>query len=97
MPLDTLTDLVDDQQRIVETRPLIVHETHTATGRTMTEALDLFLQDYLESLPADRRQLLARYQIVDALARWWGWGVWARLAGSSSCAAWMTAIRSSCR
>ena len=63
--LDKLTDLVDTEQRIVEARPLIVRETHTVAGRTMAEALDLFLQDYLETLPADRRQLLARYQILD--------------------------------
>jgi uncharacterized protein (DUF2252 family) len=63
--LDKLTDLVDAEQRIVEARPLIVHETHTRAGRTMTEALDLFLQDYLASLPPDRRQLLARYQMLD--------------------------------
>jgi uncharacterized protein (DUF2252 family) len=63
--LDKLTDLVDNQQQIVEDRPLIVRETHTRTGRTLAEALDLFLQDYLETLAPDRRQLLARYQIVD--------------------------------
>ncbi|HKA56236.1 MAG TPA: DUF2252 domain-containing protein, partial [Candidatus Binatia bacterium] len=63
--LDKLTDLVDAEQRIVEARPLIVHETHTRPGRTMTEALELFLQDYLASLPPDRRQLLARYQMLD--------------------------------
>jgi uncharacterized protein (DUF2252 family) len=63
--LDKLTDLVDAEQRIVEARPLIVHETHTRAGRTMTEALDLFLHNYLASLPPDRRQLLARYQMLD--------------------------------
>jgi uncharacterized protein (DUF2252 family) len=63
--LDKLTDLVDAEQRIVEARPLIVHETHTRAGRTMTEALELFFQDYLATLPPDRRQLLARYQMLD--------------------------------
>jgi uncharacterized protein (DUF2252 family) len=63
--LDKLTDLVDNQQQIVEEHPFIVRETHTRTGRTMAEALDLFLQDYLATVAPDRRQLLARYQIVD--------------------------------
>jgi uncharacterized protein (DUF2252 family) len=63
--LDKLTDLVDTEQRIVEARPLIVHETHTVPGRTMAEALELFLRQYLDSLPANRRQLLARYQLLD--------------------------------
>ena len=31
----------------------------------MTEALELFFQDYLATLPPDRRQLLARYQMLD--------------------------------
>ena len=45
------SDLVDTQQRSVEARPLSVHETHPMTGHTMTEALDLLLQDYLDTLP----------------------------------------------
>jgi uncharacterized protein (DUF2252 family) len=63
--LEKMADLVDDQHRIVEHRPFIVRETHTETGQPVSEALDDFLQSYLESLGWDRRRLLERYQIVD--------------------------------
>jgi len=63
--LDKMADLVDNKLRIVEDRPLIVRETKTDAGRPMIEAIDLFLQSYVESLPLDRRYLLGRYQILD--------------------------------
>ena len=63
--LEKMADLVDDQHRIVEQRPFIVRETHTENGQPVSEALDDFLQSYLESLGWDRRRLLERYQIVD--------------------------------
>ncbi len=63
--LEKMADLVDDQHRIVEQRPFIVRETHTEDGRPVSEALDDFLQSYLESLGWDRRHLLERYQIID--------------------------------
>ena len=63
--LGKMTELVNNQHRIIEEAPLIVRETHTATGRPIGEALGLFLQAYLESLTWDRRQLLSGYRIVD--------------------------------
>src|SRR5262249_32641970 len=52
--LGKMTDLVDDQQRIHESRPLIVRETMTEGGRPIAEALTLFLQSYLGSIAEDR-------------------------------------------
>lgn len=63
--LEKMTDLVDDRHQIVESRPLIVRETHTATGRPVREALGMFLEAYLKSLSPDRQQLLARYRVAD--------------------------------
>lgn len=63
--LEKMADLVDDEQRIVEQRPLIVRETHTEQGQPVFEALDDFLQSYLGSLDWERRMLLERYRIVD--------------------------------
>src|SRR5262249_51647118 len=39
--LDKMTAIVDAKQRIVEDRPLIVRETHTADGVPILKALDL--------------------------------------------------------
>lgn len=63
--LEKLTEQVDGEHRIIEDVPLIVRETHTATGRPIEEALDGMLRSYLESLALDRRRLLSRYRIVD--------------------------------
>jgi len=63
--LEKLTDILDDRKRIVETKPLIVRETHTSAGRPVREALGLFLLHYMESLAPDRRLLLSRYRVVD--------------------------------
>ena len=95
--LDKLTDLVDNQQQIVEDRPLIMRDTHTRAGRTIAEALDLFLQDYLESCPPTGASCWPGTRWSMWRARWWGWGAWVRAAGCSSCVAWMTRIPSSCR
>ncbi|WP_431273690.1 DUF2252 domain-containing protein [Variovorax ureilyticus] len=64
--LDKMTDLVDDQHRIVEQHPFIVRQTHTSTGRPVQEALGLFLSGYLDSLAPDRRLLLSRYRMIDS-------------------------------
>ena len=63
--LDKMAKLVDNQQRIVEVRPFIVRETITEAGRPIAEALGLFLEKYFESLPDDRKVVLARYRILD--------------------------------
>lgn len=63
--LGKMTDLVDDRHRIVEQRPFVVRETHSSAGRPIQEAVGLALAAYLDSLAPERRQLLARYRIVD--------------------------------
>ncbi len=63
--LEKMTDLVDNKQRIVENAPFVVRETETEDGMPIREALGLFLQQYLASLPEDRRQLISRYQVLD--------------------------------
>ena len=63
--LENLTDLVDDRRRIVEDPPFVAHETETAAGHPIDEAVDLFLRSYVSSLPAERRVLFERYQVVD--------------------------------
>jgi uncharacterized protein (DUF2252 family) len=64
--LDKLTEQVDGEPRIIEEIPLIVRETHTDHGIPIRAALDRMLIAYIETLPVDRRRLLARYRIVDA-------------------------------
>src|SRR5262249_10526845 len=63
--LGKMTDLVNDQHRIHESKPLIVREQVTSTGRPIAEALSLFLKNYLATVPEDRQPLLARYRIAD--------------------------------
>lgn len=67
--LGKLGDLVDEQFRLRDDAPFIVHETHTQSGRPMNEALELFLQSYLSSLADDRRFLLKQYRIVDVVRK----------------------------
>jgi len=63
--LGKMAELVDDRHRILEDRPLIVRETHTEEGVPIAEALGRTLGLYLDSLPDDRRALIARYRIQD--------------------------------
>ena len=63
--LEKMSELVDDRHRIVEEKPLIVRETRTADGRPVREAVGRMMERYLESVPDDRRPLLARYRITD--------------------------------
>jgi uncharacterized protein (DUF2252 family) len=60
-----MTDLVDDQHRIVEQHPFIVRVTHTSAGRPVEDALGHFLAAYLDSLAPERRLLLSRYRVLD--------------------------------
>ena len=64
--LDKLTEMVGGQPRIVEDVPLIVRETHSELGTPIHDAMNTMLVAYVDSLPVDRRRLLARYRIVDA-------------------------------
>lgn len=63
--LGKLTDLVDEKFRLRDDAPFIVHETHSESGRTIEEGLELFLRSYVKSLADDRRFLLDQYRIVD--------------------------------
>jgi uncharacterized protein (DUF2252 family) len=63
--LGKLTDLVDEKFLLKENAPFIVRETKTQTGRTIKEALSLFLESYFSSLADDRKTLLKNYRIVD--------------------------------
>mgnify|MGYP003584113378 FL=1 len=63
--LEKMTELVDNQQRIIERRPLIVRQTHTAKGRPIEEGVALFLRSYLPSIALDRQALLKRYRLLD--------------------------------
>lgn len=63
--LDKLTEQIDGAPRIVEDVPLIVRETHIDSGTPVREALNKMLGAYIDSLPLDRRRLLARYRIID--------------------------------
>lgn len=63
--LERLTEVVDGHPRLIEQRPIIVHETHLNDGTPVLVALERMLSSYLNSLPPDRRHLLQRYRIVD--------------------------------
>jgi uncharacterized protein (DUF2252 family) len=63
--LAKMAELVDDRQRIIEDRPLIVRETRTPDGRPIGEVLAETLDRYIASLPDERRTLFARYRVVD--------------------------------
>ena len=63
--LEKMTELVDNQQRIIERRPLIVRQTHTAQGLPIEEGVALFLRSYLPSIALDRQALLKRYRLLD--------------------------------
>lgn len=64
--LDKMTDLVDEQHRIIEQRPFIVRSPLTSMGRPVDEAIGHCLALYLDSRAPERRLLLTRYRIVDA-------------------------------
>jgi uncharacterized protein (DUF2252 family) len=62
---DKMTGRVGGQPRILEDAPLITREKKSQAGLPILEALDRFLRCYTDSLTLDRRQLLARYRILD--------------------------------
>lgn len=63
--LGKLTDIVDDQYRLHDDPPFIIHQTHTKAGEPIEEALGLLLESYFLSLGDDRKNLLQHYRIVD--------------------------------
>jgi uncharacterized protein (DUF2252 family) len=63
--LEKMTNLLDNKAHLIETKPLIVRETHTQAGRPIQDALGMFLSHYMTSLAPERRLLLSRYRVVD--------------------------------
>lgn len=63
--LEKMTDLVDNKERIIESAPFVVRETHLESGMDIKTAVGIFLQQYLASLSPARKQLIERYQILD--------------------------------
>ncbi len=63
--LEKKAQLIDDQHHIVEEKPLIVRETHTAEGHPLAKVVNHTLHVYFDSLPEDRKVLFARYRVVD--------------------------------
>lgn len=67
--LEKLTDIIDENYRLREDAPFIVRQTHTKTGRTINEAMELFLESYFRSLGNDRKKLLYHYRVVDVVRK----------------------------
>jgi uncharacterized protein (DUF2252 family) len=63
--LEKKAQLVDDRHHIVEEKPLIVRESHTAQGHPIAKAVEHTLHVYFDSLPEHRKVLFARYRVVD--------------------------------
>lgn len=63
--LGKMTELVDNAQRIVEQAPIMVRETHTSDGRLVSEVAAQIWEQYIASLPDDRKVLARRFRIVD--------------------------------
>jgi uncharacterized protein (DUF2252 family) len=63
--LSKLAELVDNRHRIVEDKPFIVRETHMPDGEVVADVVAITLDIYDDSLPEDRKQLFARYRLMD--------------------------------
>jgi uncharacterized protein (DUF2252 family) len=63
--LDKMTAIVNNRQRIIEDRPLIVRETHADDGTPILKVLEALLRAYIPTLNPDRRRLLAQYRVLD--------------------------------
>lgn len=72
--LERLTEKDQNRRRLIEDRPIIVHETHLEDGTPVPDALDELLRGYLASLQKDRAYLLSRYRIVDIVHKIVGLG-----------------------
>lgn len=67
--LDKLTDMVDEKYRLRINAPFIVRETHASDGRPIEDAVDLFLESYVQSLSDERARLLKHYRLVDVVRK----------------------------
>jgi uncharacterized protein (DUF2252 family) len=63
--LEKMTDLIDNQQHIIEAPPLVVRAQTILGEKPSIETIEQLIQDYLGSLSSDRRFLASRYRILD--------------------------------
>ena len=63
--LEKTTDLIDNQQHIVESPPLVVRVETIRRGEPIIETIAQLIQGYLGSISSDRRFLVSRYRILD--------------------------------
>jgi uncharacterized protein (DUF2252 family) len=63
--LASMTDLVNDQYRLIESPPLVVRVESLGDSASVFMAIEQLLKGYFSSLSGDRRFLLSRYRIVD--------------------------------
>ena len=63
--LEKTTDLIDNQQHIVESPPLVVWVETIRRGEPIIETIAQLIQGYLGSISSDRRFLVSRYRILD--------------------------------
>ena len=76
--LEKLTEIVDGKRRIVNDPPLLIRLTELLSdeqkGQVSEGTLEQTWQDYVSSLPEERRLLLSRFRITDAALRVGGVG-----------------------
>ena len=76
--LEKLTEIVEGRRRIINEPPLLVPLrkllTEEQRDRITIERIEMMWNQYLESLPAERRHLLNRFQLTDAALRVGGVG-----------------------
>ncbi|NJL48546.1 MAG: DUF2252 domain-containing protein [Leptolyngbyaceae cyanobacterium SM2_5_2] len=63
--LASLTDLINDQHRLIESPPRVVRADTLGDEARIHQAINQLLKGYFASLSGDRRFLLSRYRIVD--------------------------------
>jgi uncharacterized protein (DUF2252 family) len=76
--LEKLTEIVDGKRQIVNDPPLLVRLTDLLSdeqkGQISAKDLRIFWQEYVSSLPEERRLLLSRFRITDVALRVGGVG-----------------------
>ncbi len=63
--LEKLTNIIDEQHRLREDAPFILGTKQTTSGRSINEAMELFLESYFHSLANDRKMMLYNYRVID--------------------------------
>ncbi len=67
--LEKTTELIDGDFRIVTSPPLVVRSNEQIDGQPVEVILQRWLDGYRSSLVNDRRRLLDRYRVVDAVRK----------------------------